>query len=83
MKLMCLWCLSEGRMAFLGVRGSMADSNMSHDICDGHLVQSHTNALTTRITPSSYHENPTLPTQTLPLLKHLRFPCISEGPSIP
>ncbi len=39
MKLMCSWCLSKGRMAYLGERGSAADSRVSHAICEGHLVQ--------------------------------------------
>ncbi len=39
MKLMCSWCLSEGRVAYLGERGSLSDTRVSHVICEGHLVQ--------------------------------------------
>ena len=46
MKLMCSWCLSEGRMAYLGERGSISDTRVSHAICEGHLVKLRTEGQT-------------------------------------
>ena len=64
MKLMCSWCLSEGRLAYLGERGTMSDSRVSHAICEGHLVQLRAESQTTRTRPSTYHENLTVRSRT-------------------
>ena len=65
MELMCLRCLSEGRMAFLGTRGSMSDSQVNYAICEGHLVQAGMNDRTSRASRSSHQENPTLQSMNL------------------
>ncbi len=65
MKLMCLWCLSEGRMAYLGVRGSTTKSDEDHAICQGHLVQPLRTGMTTKAMESSYQEFPPLSSRSL------------------
>ncbi len=64
MKLMCSWCLSEGRMAFLGVRGSIADSRVSHAICEGHLVQLRAESLPPTVPLLTQKEKPGMPSRT-------------------
>ena len=65
MKLMCSWCLSEGRMAYLGERGALSDSRVSHVICEGHLVQLRAEGSRSSRTPlSSYQHQPTTSSRT-------------------
>ena len=53
MKIMCSWCVSEGKIAYLGVRGSESDPRISHAICEGHLVQLRSESMTARRSPES------------------------------
>lgn len=60
MKIMCSWCASEGRIAYLGVRGSESDPRVSHAICEGHLVQLRSEVSLTprRSEPSGFYSSP-------------------------
>jgi len=39
MKLVCAWCLQEGKPADMGDKEPLDDTRVSHTICDDHFKQ--------------------------------------------